>query len=205
MADENAIPADADAVWDEDPTRVRRSAVQEMLGEQRELLDKQPKVWKDRNAVRTPVGKPVMKDKLNRSGFDARLAWIGGTGFCGYFIQNRKIWKGKTQVVKLADVPEVGFDRKGEKIELRKLIAKALAVFDQDLLASDKLRCKVCIEFRGSTVMELMAHFSKMHPTELAQLTEGMERMRQEEEEAQEEIPAAPPPRPRQTYKRDSA
>lgn len=195
---QDSIPVEADAVWDEDPTRVRRNAVRDMLGEQRELLDKQPKMWAKRNSVRTPVGKIVMRDKLNRSGFDDRLAFMGP--FLGYWIQNRKIWKGKNQVVRLGDIPEVAFDKKGEKVELRKLVAKALAVFDADILASDRLRCKVCVEFRAQNDIELMAHFSKRHPEELAQLTEGIEKMRAEEEAQEEELPAAPPPRPRQSY-----
>jgi hypothetical protein len=194
---------DGDAVWDDHPIRQRRNAVKEMLTEQRELLDKQPKMWADRNKVRTPVGKVVMRDKLNRSGFDDRLAWIGGTGFGGYYIQNRKIWKGKTKQVQLADVPEIGFDRKGEKLELRKMIAQALAVLDADILASDRLRCKVCVEFRGKTDMELMAHFSKKHPEELSQLAEGFEKMEQEDAEEQDQEPPPPPARrPKQTYAR---
>lgn len=193
------IPAEADAVWDENPTRVRRNAVKEMLTEQRELLDKQPKVWTDRNKVRTPVGKPVMKDKLNRSGFDDRLASMGP--FLGYYIQNRQVWKGKTQRVKLADVPEIGFDRKGERVELRKLISKAMDVFDADILASDRLRCKVCIDFRAGSDMELMAHFSRKHPQELEQFADGLEKMRADSEGAEEEIPAAAAPRPRLSHK----
>ena len=192
------VPVEADAVWDQDETRVRRSAVRQMLTEQRELLDQQVKTWDNRDKVRTPVGRPVMKDKLRKSGFDSRLAYMGP--FLGYWIQNRQIWKGQTQRVKLADVPEIAFDDKGVKVELRRIVKRAFQVFDQDIVASDRLRCPFCIEFRAVSDMEKMAHVAKRHPEELNEYAEGCEKNRAEVEAEEEEIPQAPPPKPRQTY-----
>lgn len=194
-------------------TYSRKNAVKQMLADARKISDVTHHIYDegDRPMLRSGNDLMIPTDRRNkRSGFDRRLAYKGP--YFGYFIQNRKIYKGGTHVVQLSDVPEEVTDTKQtegypkQTVELRKMIAFALSVSDQEALQADPLRCKVCIEFRGDSDMDLMVHFREDHPAELDELVAGVKKMRAErlaEEEAEANRPPAPAPQKpkRQTFR----
>jgi hypothetical protein len=175
-------------------------AVREMLKGYKAIVDQQHLAWgdEDRDSLRSPHGFRIAKDKrVKLSGFDGRLPYKGP--YLNYWIQNRKIFRGRIKVVTLAEVPETAKDRAGEVVELRKLISFALQVSDQEILAADPLRCKVCVDFRARTEIELMAHWRRKHPQELEQLVAGIEAIQANEAEDEDE---PPPPKPAPGKKR---
>lgn len=167
-------------------------AVRAMLKDHKKLLDEHANLaWDDRMEVRAPNGHVIPTDKrVKKSGFDGRLAYMGP--YLGYWVQNRKVFQGRQRIVTLAEVPEILKDKKGEPVQVRALVKLALEIMDQQILASDSLRCKVCIDFRGEDQIDLMAHFRSKHPKELDELVVGIEKLRAEAEE--DEAPKPPPP-----------
>lgn len=155
-------------------------AVRAMLAEHKRLLDKHSNLmWADRSKVKAPNGYVIPTDKRNkRSGFDGRLPYMGP--YLDYYVQNRKVFHGKQKVVPLSEVPVDAVDKKGVPIKLREMVQFSLELMDEQILAADQLRCKVCVEFRGEDQIALMAHFRRRHPKELDALVAGIEALQAE-------------------------
>jgi len=174
-----------------------------MLRDHKKLIDQQHLVWEDRDALRSPHGFRIAKDKrVKQSGFDARLPYKGP--YLNYWIQNRKIFRGKIRIVTLAEVPEVAKDKAGEVVKLRELVQFAMQMSDQEILAADPMRCKVCIDFKARSEIELMAHWKRQHPKELDELVAGIEAIQaaeQDEDEAPVRQAPAAPPKKRQVFR----
>ena len=176
-------------------------AVRAILAEHKALLDAHANLaWTDRMQVKAPNGFIIPTDKrVKKSGFDGRLAYMGPYAKV-YYVQNRKIFLGKQKQIALSEVPQDAKIRErnteGQWVEVlihpRELVGLALAIMDQQLLASDPFRCKVCIDFRAESQIALMAHFRLKHPKELDDLVDGIEKLRLEAEE--ELLPPPPPP-----------
>jgi hypothetical protein len=192
----------------------RRNAVTEMLDQERKKSAKVVHMWDESRRAELRSGNDLVipQDKRERSGFDGRLPYKGVMigGAVVYAVQNRKIFKGKKHQISLSQVPEkieIPEKRypKGEVLPAGTVYARAevalmLATGDEEILEQEPLRCKVCIDFLGRSDLDLLSHMMKKHPKESAEIADGMEKIRAEEDAAKERDlpPEAPqPPKPR--------